>query len=337
MEPTLLLPSAIHVADETAPPPSPYIEGTKIQFAWDSTSLGRLKTCPRLYYYEQLEGWVTRDDNIHLRFGTEYHQAMQDYEVLRAAGSDHDFAVQEVVRSLLIRIADWDPDPLTKAGKYKNPQSLIRSVIWYFEHFQNDPAKTHLLADGRAAVELSFRFELDWGPATTGPERQPYLLCGHLDKVVNFNGDLYVMDYKTTTSTPGQYFFDGFQPNNQMTLYTLASQIILGTPVKGVIINAVQLLLKPEGYGSTAFQRGFTYRTPDQLEEWINDLHVWFRLAEAYAEANYWPMNDTACDKFGGCRFRAICSKSPQVREQFLRSNFVQLHEEDRWNPLRSR
>ena len=48
-------------------------------------------------------------------------------------------------------------------------------------------------------------------------------------------------------------------------------------------------------------------------------------------------MNDTACDKFGGCKFRSICSKSPQVREQFLRSDFVKLEEKDQWNPLKSR
>jgi hypothetical protein len=315
------------------PEQSPYLPGTKIQFAWDSTSLGRLKTCPRLYYYEQLEGWSTRNDNIHLRFGIEYHQAMQNYEVLRAAGADHDFAVEETVRALLLRIADWEPDQISNAGRYKNPHSLVRSVIWYFEHFKNDPAKVVMLNGNKPAVELSFRFELDWGP--TGD--QPYVLCGHLDKVVEYNNDMFVMDFKTTTTTPGQHFFEGFQPSNQMTLYTLASQIILGSPVKGVIINAVQLLLKPEGYGTTAFQRGFTYRTPDQLEEWIEDLHYWFRLAQAYANANYWPMNDTACDKFGGCRFRSICSKSPAVRDNFLRSNFTQLPENERWNPLRSR
>ena len=60
-------------------------------------------------------------------------------------------------------------------------------------------------------------------------------------------------------------------------------------------------------------------------------------IAEACADANYWPMNDTACDKFGGCKFRGTCSKSPAVRDQFLAADFLQLPESDRWNPLRSR
>jgi hypothetical protein len=37
---------------QSGPAVSPFLPGTKIQFAWDSTSLGMLKTCPRLYQYD---------------------------------------------------------------------------------------------------------------------------------------------------------------------------------------------------------------------------------------------------------------------------------------------
>src|ERR1700756_4621236 len=97
-------------------PQSPFLPGTKIQFAWDSTSLGYLKTCPRLYQYHMLEGWVPKDESTHLRFGQEYHAAIQDYENLRAVGVGFDDAVRDTVRALLVRIADFDPDPTTKAG-----------------------------------------------------------------------------------------------------------------------------------------------------------------------------------------------------------------------------
>ena len=45
-------------------------------------------------------------------------------------------------------------------------------------------------------------------------------------------------------------------------------------------------------------------------------------------------MNDTACDKYGGCKFRDICSKSPNVREKFIKADFK---EQPIWNPLRTR
>lgn len=321
---------------------SPFLPGTHIQFAWDSTSLGYLKTCPRLYQYVMIDGWGSADESIHLRFGIELHQALQDFDKFQAAGDSREEALRRVVKDCMIRTADWRPDEDTKAGKYKNRTSLIRTIIDYIDHYANDPAKTYILADGKPAVELSFRFELDWGPQRSPAlveegkwlpsEAQPYLLSGHLDKVVDFNGDLYVMDYKTTTSTPGSYYFDQYDPNNQMTLYTLASQIILGTPIKGVIVNAIQV-----GVGFTRPVRGFSFRTSDRLDEWLVDLRHWLTLAEHYATIGYWPQNDTACDKFGGCRFREICSKSPMIREQFLKSRFVKLPEEERWNPLRPR
>ena len=314
---------------------SPFLPGTKVQFAWDSTSLGYLKTCPRLYQYIMIDGWGHAEESVHLRFGQEYHQALQDYDLSRAAKIPHEDALHDVVRELLIRTADYAPDPDTKAGKYKSRKALIRVVIDYLDEHRDDPAKTYIKADGKPAVELSFRFELDWGPRHVdedNPGTQPYLLCGHLDRVVDFNGSLFVMDHKTTTTTPGSNYFDQWSPANQMTLYSLAAKMILHSPIKGVIINAAQLLVN-----SSRFVRGFTYRTPDQLSEWLKDLHSWLDRAEGYAEANYWPQNDTACNNFGGCRFRDVCSKSPQVREQFLKSDFDKLEEADRWNPLKPR
>lgn len=319
------------------PAPSPFIEGTKIQYAWDATSLGMLKRCPQLYEYIMIQGWQPKEDNVHLYFGIEYHQALQDYDILKSEGQSHEDALRSVVHELMIRIDNWESD-----HKLKNRRTLIRSVIWYLEHYKNDAAKTILLSDGTPAVELSFKFELDYGPTVlfgededTGEDKvvdQPYLLCGHLDRVVEFNGQRFVMDRKTTSITPGQYYFDQFSPENQMSLYTLAGGIVLDTPIRGVIVDAVQIA---EGY--TFPQRGFTYRTPDQLDEWMTDLAYWLNLAEYYAENNHWPKNDTACDKYGGCKFREICSKSPQVREKFLKSNFVQLPVEARWNPLKPR
>ena len=312
---------------------SPFLPGTKIQYAWDSTCLGLIKTCPRLYEYTIIDGWSSKSESIHLRFGIEFHAALEAYDHAIANGANHEAAVHSTVAESIRRTNDWNPDPTTKAGKYKNRNTLLSLVVDYLDHFVDDHCETYIKSDGTAAVELSFRFELDWGPEADNDTHQPYLLSGHLDRVVSFNDQLFVMDHKTTTTTPGDYYFDGFEPHNQMTLYTLAGQVVLNAPIRGVIISAAQILLTQPN----RFVRGFTYRTQDQLDEWLLDLRIWLDHAEAYANANYWPMNDTACDKFGGCKFRGICSKSPDVREMFLKTDFIQLSEDEKWNPLRSR
>jgi hypothetical protein len=328
--------------EQTVQAQSPFLPGTSIQFAWDSTCLGYIKQCPRLYQYTIIDGWSPKDESVHLRFGSEYHLAIQEYDIAHAQGSSHEDSIREAVRNLLLRTSDWSVDEGTKAGNYKNRRTLLQLVVDYFDYYKDDPAETFILENGKPAVELSFKFEMDWGPKSGQPNYmpdvdgispQPYLLCGHLDRVVSFNDHLFVLDHKTTTTAPSDYFFNQFEPNNQMTLYTLAGKIVIDSPIKGVIIEAAQILLdKPN-----RFVRGFTYRTQDQLDEWVGDLHYTLSLAEHYAEMNYWPMNDTACDKFGGCKFREICSKSPQVRETFLKADFVKLEKEERWNPLKPR
>lgn len=323
--------------------PSPFLPGTNIRFAWDSTTLSALKTCPRLYFYQYIEGWSSGEESVHLRFGIELHKALEDFDKALAKGASREEALFSTLCDTVIRTWDWEVDTDTKAGKYKNKLNLWRTVVDYIDHYAYDAAKTVILADGTPAVELSFSFELDWGPRagenwygnierTKEHFHQPYLLCGHLDRVVDFQDALFVMDRKTTTSLPGSYYFDQYDPHNQMTLYTLASKVILDAPIAGVVIDACQILV-----GSSRFVRGITYRTADRLSEWTDELRLWFAMAEQYAASGYWPQNDTACDKFGGCKFREVCSKSPQVREQFLRSRFTKLEKEDRWNPLKPR
>jgi PD-(D/E)XK nuclease superfamily len=311
--------------------PSPFLPGTHIQFAWDSTSLGYFKTCPRLYQYQMVEGWRPKSESVHLRFGSEYHKALEEYDTSRQNGVPHEDAIHDVIHNLLMRTGDYDPDPNTKAGKYKSKNNLVGLVVDYLDHFgMDDPARTVILMNGKPATEVTFKFELEYGPQTQAEISQPYLLCGHIDRIVEFNDTLMVMDRKTTTATLSEYYFKQYEPNNQMTLYTIATKALLDSPVKGVIIDAAQILLEQPH----VFQRGFTYRTPDQMEEWLQDLRITLANAEAYATANYWPMNDTACDKFGGCPFREVCNKSPQTRKLYLETDFNQLTESEKWNPL---
>src|SRR5262249_19681862 len=101
---------------------SPFLPGTNIQYAWDSTSLEDWKRCARRYYYKMILNYRRKDESIHLRFGREYHQALHDYEVAKTNGADHDEAVIRTVQKLASRIGDFNPSEEKdgRAGKYKN-------------------------------------------------------------------------------------------------------------------------------------------------------------------------------------------------------------------------
>src|SRR5262249_791730 len=264
---------------------SPFLENSKVQYAWDSTSLGWLKECPRKYYYSMIEGWRPKHETVNLRFGQLYHGALELYDKAVAEGKDHDEA--QIDAALFCLTETWNGGPWETDHNTKTPETLVPSIIWYLEQFgAKDPAQTIRLANGRPAVELSFKLELDFGPLG----HVPYILCGHLDRVVSYAEGTYVMDRKTSSSTLTSSYFDQYDPDNQMSLYTLASKVIYATPVKGVIIDAAQVAV-----GFTRFSRGFTHRSDSQLDEWLGDTRDWLGLQEHYAKTNRWPMNDKSC------------------------------------------
>jgi len=285
------------------------------QFAWDSTSLGALKTCPRKYLYQIILGFSPRSMSFHLRFGILYHKALENYDKITGT---HDERVIKSILSIAPDLCEPDGSCWDTGDTGKSVPNLIRSIIWYLDHFRNDAAKTIILANGQPAVELSFRFNL-----TTD-----ILLCGHLDRVVEFGLQTWVMDRKTTKGALGSYYMAQFNPNNQMTLYSAASRIVLNQAARGVIIDAAQILVS-----ETRFARGFTERSDEDIEEFFTETKFYLNQAQHFTETKLWPKNDQACGNYGGCAFREVCSAPPRMRETILRSNFVS----NFWDPLETR
>lgn len=347
------------ILDSGAPNPFSQ-EIPNLQIMWDSTSLGALKRCPRYYYYTMLEGLESRIRSIHLTFGILYHKAMEIYDKERVGGATHEQAQDEAVRYALEASVEHDnPQVLCEnCGHYggepgtiscshcgddlngdiihpwrdllvglsqKGRVQLVRSVVWYTEQFKNDTMQTLTLQDGKAAVELSFTLPLDFGPENSD---EIYSLRGHLDKAAENDTGLWIVDKKTTKSALYESYFEGFSPDNQVTLYTLAGKMVLGLPLNGVVIDGAQL-----GVSFTRFNRGYIHRTTSQLEEWLDDLQIWLKNAEMYARADHWPQNEQACGLYGGCPFRHVCGRSPEVRDSEIRHNYTHRI----WNPAEDR
>lgn len=295
----------------------------QLQIAWDSTSLGLFKECPRKYYYSVVQGWTGKVDNVHLKFGQLYHAALELYDHRKAEGASHEEAAYAAIR--YCGEATWaNGRPWNSDDSNKNRFTLTRTVAWYLHHFAEDPLETVILANGKPAVEVSFRMDTGFTFIT----EEDALLCGHLDRIVKLGDDPYILDRKTTKTTIDSSFFEKFNPDNQMTTYTLASTVVLGTMVKGIIIDGAQVAVN-----FSRFKRGTTTRHPAELEEWLREFKGYLKMAEHYAETNFWPKNDKSCGNYGGCPFRAICSKAPGMRQEWLSNTY---HKRV-WDPLQVR
>lgn len=344
---------------------SPF-DASGAQFAWDSTSIKLAETCLRKYEYKMLQGWQPQRKSVHLLFGGWYASALENYYKAVADGVSAEQALLDIVHETLI--ATWEyPDCETCEGKgkiklsseeiakrwpgesvdwaeddceicdctgklqeggapwqsdhnTKTRENLIRTIVWYLDCFgEDDSCQTIILSTGAPAVEHSFKLPVDNG----------IVLAGHLDRLVEYGGKPYVQDQKTTGSTITPRFFEQFSPDTQMSLYTFAGKAIFNVPVKGVMIDGAQIAV-----GFTRFERGFTFRDDSQLDEWYDGA---MRLIESTRKATQeavLPMNPSACNNFGGCEFRNICSRAPAFREQFLRADFAK---GKIWNPLEAR
>lgn len=271
------------------------------QWAWNSTSLAPAKLCPRRYYYQVVEGWRPKSSSDDMTFGWHYAKALERYHRWRALGESHADALESTCVATFKDTVGWE-----SAHTAKTRETLIRSIVWYLDTYENDPCETVILSSGRPAVELSFSFQLD----------DDIMLCGHLDRIVQYGGDYYVQDQKTTGATLGSYYFRRYNPDNQMSLYTIAAEVVWEQPVKGVMIDAAQIAV-----GFTRFERGFTFRTEAQNNHWLHDTKYWIERIWDAREAGY-PMNDSACMMYGGCPFREVCAHDPSVSQNYLETLF---------------
>lgn len=301
-----------------------------LQLAVDSTSLGAYKTCPRFYYYSIMLGFQPKQESVHLTFGLLMHGSVERYHHGKAAGSSHADAMDQALSWALVQT--WDKAlqrPWTSGDSYKNRWTLIRTLVWYLDKYgDNDALQTVTLANGKPAVELSFSFDSGYSSRATG---ESFLFCGHLDRLATLNDVPYVPDLKTTKSELNKRYWASHDPSNQFGMYNLAGQVVWNLPTKGIIVDGIQVLV-----GSSRFERHLITKDEAQSNEWYRAAGQWLvQWDSAGGEAEKWgeqayPMNETACTKYGGCEFQEICSRSPAAREQWLLTGFKRRV----WDPL---
>lgn len=293
-----------------------------LQVAWDNTSLSLYKTCPRLYYYTIVEGWKHPRAAPPLLWGGAWHKVLETYEGALAQGAEREPALRAAVREAFALSAEpWCEDDTSRTRL-----TLVRSLVWYAKQYENDPFRTYVLPSGRPATELSFRFPLQVSPDDSS---DPYIYCGHIDRLTLFSGGVYVMERKHTTASISASFWNKYAYSAQVIGYSVAGNIVLPEPLSGVVIDAAQVQVN-----SSTFSRRALMRTAYQMEEWLEDTATWIKRVEQSARSNSWPHNQESCWRFGReCLFLSVCSAHAAARQSLLKANFIQ----QRWNPLENR
>ncbi len=301
-----------------------------LQLAWDATSIAAYMECPWRYHQKIILGRHPKVPPAALVYGTIWHEAVGLYDRLRFEGKPLDEALETALlcahnmafcRDLW---AGYTLDELALEGKKEDRNrrtlhTLQRALVWYSEEFSADPMKPL----GAEYFEVGFTLPLP----IESPYGEPYLLCGYLDSVVEFCGEVYIRERKHTTSALSSYYWRRFDPNPQIDTYALAARSIFpDLKIGGVVVEALQI-----GVNFARFDRRFIHRTQSQTEEWLRELCYWIKRAEADAEAGFWPRNTATTMLYGGSEFRRPMATSPEFRDGLLETDFPV---GEKWNPL---
>jgi hypothetical protein len=302
-----------------------------VQWAWDSTSIKAALKCPRYYQYKIMEGWESPGTSVHLWFGGILATVLEHFHKRIAEGVSYEEAQREAALETLV--LSWDHELDAEGNRIegtgaahttdintKTRETLFRSVIWYLFNYENDYYKTFVTQEGKSAVEHSFQLPVDNG----------ITLCGHIDRLcVDPEDNIFVHDQKTTASTIGPYWFEGFKPDAQFSLYTLAGKMLYKAPVKGVMVDGIQVVV-----GFTRFARAPIMHTDDELEEFYEETMHLIETTNTQVRNGYLPRRTTSCSNYGGCEFRRVCSRPRSVRPNFLAGDF---HQSAGWDPITPR
>ena len=279
--------------------------GTAKQMVWDTSSLSAFSSCPRYYNYQNLLGYKSKLYSSATGFGSAVHEGFEELDRGRFEGKSKDESIKNAIKLILLEFGE---ELLRTEDKARGLEATMRAIVWRAEEFWEDTIKVATMPDGDPALEQ--RFEV---PFSVTGER----LSGRIDKVVELNNELYVVDTKTTKTGLTSYYFANFTPNNQVYAYLWAAKHILKLPVVGFIVEAAQT-----GANFTRFERAVFKVNDEVIEEWYIDAMHKIDLSNMYARDNYYPADFTACANYGGCKFRDICNEAPSRRATVVEADF---------------
>lgn len=296
--------------------------------------LSQFQTCPANYFLRIQQGWVPRRKSAALGFGGAAHEGLAAW-----------YKTGELGKALAAIDAAWD-----NAMPIDDWRTKAKCVTVMIEYTKQYPAETFTPILGPSGPMIEVPFVLDTGmfldcpncghPADKGDgvlipgNTDTCAECGEpleqieyggiFDGLVDFSGQTYVLEHKTTSMMGGGYF-DQFKPNNQVSGYIWGASCLSGRRVQGAIINAIGVYK----VGKTKFERSITSRNVTDLDEWLKYVRYWCNRIKEAERTGVWAMNTQACTLYGKCSFHSVHILSHEAeRQKRLDMDYVV----DKWN-----
>lgn len=174
---------------------------------WDFTTIDTFQTCRKKYYFRMVRHLTPIEVATPLLFGSAIHDALDAY---------YTDGLDKALEIFGATYQDHEGDELRTVA---NGVKLLNNYAVVYAH---EPFKVL----GRPEVGFVFQLgDILWG--------------GRMDLPVEWDGDLYVMEHKTTTRLEYNYSKQ-FDLDKQITSYVLGAEEFLKRKCLGCIINVLE-------------------------------------------------------------------------------------------------
>ncbi len=179
---------------------------------WDNSTISCFQTCRRKYYWSYVRHLRPQVKGTALLFGGAIHEALDCYY----KNDNREQGAVEAIKLFKSIYASPEGDDL------RSQENGVKLLMWYFVKYKHETCTV--------AGKPEEGFVFFCGDVLYG---------GRLDLPIEWDGQLWIMEHKTTTRL-GASYFNQFELDKQITGYIVALEEYSGRECSGAIINVME-------------------------------------------------------------------------------------------------
>ena len=248
---------------------------------FNASAISDYQGCPKLFYFTWVKRLRMKEEKPALLFGSAFHDVLRTWYKTNS--------VEEALKEF-----EQLPDNMVDDHRTKQWGEAIFKQ--YVERYKTEQGVT---------LYLEKRFVVAIGDKLYG---------GRIDRIEDWNQNIYVDDHKTTKQL-GLSFFESFRPNTQMDGYCFACRELCGS-CAGAIINGISVAKNPK----ERFQRFPSSRSNAEMDKFPENFTLWTDDMERAVAAGKFRMDTGYCMRWGKCKFWELCVYGED--ERMIEQNF---------------
>lgn len=269
-------------------------ESISVPTDYDFTMLSTFLRCRKRYYWRIVRGLISKVPQTAPEFGKCIHKALDVW-----------FQTHDKTKAIDQFKSIFVENPGDEKRTLRVGEKLLSL---YFDKYDHEGFKI-------LATELSFCL----------PVNSTFNLMGRIDKIIEWDGAIYVMDHKTT-SRLGYEFFYKIKPNMQFDGYIWAARQLGYPKCSGILLDALLvakgLIVPAQLARLQPLARDVSSRTDEELERFIRNANLIVDDIHRCYETGIWYENTESCCDFIECPYRRICKEEKSIQEKITAMDY---------------